>query len=241
MRDLPGQPNLSQLLEAAIDAAGEQIRVAVPGVLQSVADDLSTATVQPAVRRHDSGADPAIPGVPLLFPGFGTGRLTWPVEPGDPCLLVFGDRSLDEWHSAGGGREVEPADPRTHDLTDAVALPLGLGGAASGRAEDISLRLTPSGADGTVELRLQSDGNLALGNSSRSGSFTKWDDNSGSYSGESELVSLVVALCDVLLRKLSDTDTPLTLVTGSNGYLDVDAYDELAEIRAKLNAIKGGL
>ena len=240
MADIPGQPNLSQVAEAVIEAVGEQIHVALPGVFTAVAPDLSTATVQPAIRRNDSDAEPALPGVPILFPRFAGGALTWPVVAGDPCLLVFGDRSLEEWESAGGGREVEPADPRTHDLTDALAIPLGPGGAATGRAEDISLQLAPSGA-GTVELRLQADGNVALGNASRSGTYNDFSGSSQGYSGASEVVALVVALADVFLRKLADADPALTLVAGGNGYLSQDAFDELAPIRAKLNAIKGAL
>lgn len=157
MSDLPGRPNLSQLAEAVVEAAGEQIRSAIPGVFASVASDLSTASVQPAVSRAGGESDPAIPDVPVLFPQFSGGQITWPIAAGDPCLLVFGDRSLDEWQRAGGARSVDPTDPRTHDLTDAVAIPLGMGGAASGRSGDISLRL------GTAELRLQSGNKVALG------------------------------------------------------------------------------
>lgn len=236
MSDLPGQPNLSQLLEATVDAAAEQMRVAIPGVIQSVAADLSTASVLPAVRRADaSSADPVLPDVPLLFPRFGTGAMTWPVEAGDPCLLVFGDRSLEEWVSAGGSSEVEPADPRTHDLTDAVALPLGLGGAAAGREADVSLTLTPGGlGQGTAELRLQSDGNVALGNSSRSGTYKDYADSDQPYSGASEVVDLLVQALDALASK-----SPLVETGG--GTVTPTKFNTFAELRAKANAIKGSL
>lgn len=121
MTAIPGQPNLSQLLEETIDAASEQIRVAIPGVITSVASDLATATVQPAVRRNGSGSDPSIPEVPILWPG----PVRWKIEDGASCLLIFADRSIEEWASADGARETTAGDPRTHDITDAVAIPLG--------------------------------------------------------------------------------------------------------------------
>lgn len=46
--------------------------------------------------------------------------MTFPVKPGDGCLLIFAERSLDEWKDGGG--EVTPNDPRAMDLSDAVAL-----------------------------------------------------------------------------------------------------------------------
>jgi hypothetical protein len=42
------------------------------------------------------------------------------VSPGDPCLLIFSDRSLDSWLDRGG--EVDPIDLRRHHLSDAVAI-----------------------------------------------------------------------------------------------------------------------
>lgn len=236
MADLPGQPNLSQLVEAVVEATGEQIRVAVPGVFASVASDLSTATVQPAIRRNDSAADPAIPDVPILFPRFAKGRLTWPVEAGDPCLLVFCDRSIEEWTDADGEREVEPTDPRTHDITDALAIPLGLGGAASGRAGDVSLRLTPDGT-GTTELRVQADGKVALGGIDREGTYENHTPGTTvPWSGTCELVQLLVDVLDALAVK-----APIIDLATVPGALLPTAYDLLAEARSKLNTIKGSL
>jgi hypothetical protein len=41
------------------------------------------------------------------------------VKPGDECLLVFLERSMDNWHQHGGVQE--PSDHRMHDINDAVA------------------------------------------------------------------------------------------------------------------------
>ena len=216
MSDLHGQPNLSQFAEAVIEAAGAQIHVALPGTIVSVASDLSTATVQPDVNPHDADPDPAIPDVPLLFPRWGSGQMTWPVEAGDPCLLVFGDRSLEEWQ-AGGGRQADPADPRSHDLTDAVAIPVGLGGAASGRSGDFSVQITSGG--NTAEVRIQGNGRVAIGNSS------------------GELVDLLSQLCSLLEGALILSVDPAS----HQGQLLPAAAATVATIRGKLDAIKGSL
>ena len=46
--------------------------------------------------------------------------LTFPVKPGDECLLVFNERCIDGWWQSGGSSE--PLDYRQHDLSDAVAI-----------------------------------------------------------------------------------------------------------------------
>lgn len=231
MSDLPGQPNLSQLLETVLEAAGEEIAVARPGVITGVSSDRKTADVQPAVRRHDSAdADPVLPDVPLFFPA----GCSWPVDSGTPCLLIFADRALEEWQSKGGDGEVEPADPRTHDLTDGMAIPMGPGGARSGREDDISLSIDDTLAS-SVELRLQSDGKIALGNSSKSGTYKDHSSNDQNWGPTAcELVALLVDLLAVLLTK------PLVLYPGHLGVTDTN-YDLLAEIKAKLESIKGAL
>jgi hypothetical protein len=240
MSDLPGQPNLSQLLETVLEAAGEEIAVARPGVITGVSSDRKTADVQPAVRRHDSSdADPVLPDVPLFFPA----GCSWPVESGHPCLLVFADRSIEEWDSKGGGDEVEPADSRTHDLTDAMAIPMGPGGARAGREDDISLSLDNPAALGAVELRLQDDGKAALGNSYRLGTYDDYDGNPQAHNTMCELVSLVSELLDVLLTK---TPTPL-IVDVPDGtptvtvWFTKNRWNVLAEIKARVDAIKGSL
>jgi hypothetical protein len=152
MSRLEGQPNLTQFAEAVVDAASEQVRCAVPGVFTSVAADLRSAAVQPAISRQNSAsADPSIPDVPIMFPRWRGGSITWPVQAGDQCLLVFADRSLDEWEDAGGSRVTTPDDPRTHDITDAIAIPIGIGSTGSG--------------GGTLKIDCGTGGKVAIGNS----------------------------------------------------------------------------
>ena len=46
--------------------------------------------------------------------------LTYPIEQGEECILLFNDRELESWFTTG---EVQPeAYPRMHDLTDCIAI-----------------------------------------------------------------------------------------------------------------------
>lgn len=63
---------------------------------------------------------PLLTDCPVFIPSGGTGRLTFPVAAGDPCLVLFNDRDLDNWFS--GGSNTPPNSNRTHDLSDGMVL-----------------------------------------------------------------------------------------------------------------------
>lgn len=111
-------------IRAAVQAALMQVHTAMPGIVKSFDPASQTATVQPALQREyvDLGAMalPPVPKVPVLFLGGGGNALTFPVAPGDECLLVFSERAIDNWFQAGGVRDV--SDHRFHDLTDGFAI-----------------------------------------------------------------------------------------------------------------------
>ncbi|MFT1010931.1 Gp138 family membrane-puncturing spike protein [Enterobacter hormaechei] len=104
------------------------LRVAMPGIIQSFDPSTVTCTVQPAIYGQKVGDDgstaseaiPILPDVPVVFPRGGGCTLTFPVKPGDECLLVFSDRCIDFWWQNGGVQEA--VDPRQHDLSDAFAI-----------------------------------------------------------------------------------------------------------------------
>lgn len=122
-------PTLAQLLNDVRTSTFADLRVSLPGKVESYDASTQTVDVTPLVRDTLEEADgtltyldlPVIPNVPLMFPGAGGFRITFPVSAGDNVLLVFADRSIDAWQSGGG--VTNPADGRTHDLTDCVAIP----------------------------------------------------------------------------------------------------------------------
>lgn len=115
-----GEPQTAQ---AITDSVSTQMRVAMPGIIQSFDPDAVTCTVEVALRGivgDDSTELKPLVDVPVIFPRGGGCTLTFPVKEGDECLLIFADRCIDFWWQSGGVQET--VDPRQHDLSDAFAI-----------------------------------------------------------------------------------------------------------------------
>ena len=113
-------------LEALKQEILSSLRCALPGIVESFDPETQTACVRPALRsRRGSGPDaPTVPypllrEVPVFFPGSRASVLTFPVSPGDECLLIFADACIDGWFGTGG--DPLPPSARRHDLSDAFA------------------------------------------------------------------------------------------------------------------------
>lgn len=50
----------------------------------------------------------------------GAGRVTFPIAAGDPCLILFNDRDLDNWFESGA--DAVPNSFRTHSLSDGLVI-----------------------------------------------------------------------------------------------------------------------
>lgn len=124
-------PSHAGILAAAMDRRLARVRVALPGRVEAYDPNTQQAEVQPLIMDGDpdpdnDGSRRAIPvaklvSVPIVFPGSGKFRITWPVNNGDTVLLVFSSSAIDYWLAVGG--MVDPADDRRHDISDAVAIP----------------------------------------------------------------------------------------------------------------------
>lgn len=107
---------------------GTDLRVAVPGIVQSFDSVAQTVVVQPALRERviDQLGNvsmvnlPLLLDVPIVMPRSGGFALTMPIATGDECLVVFADMCIDAWWSLGGVQN--QAEKRRHDLSDAVAI-----------------------------------------------------------------------------------------------------------------------
>lgn len=118
-----------ELLNRLAVRIGVDTRVALPATVQSYDASMQTVDVKPLLRDQLENEDgeldelslPVINAVPVVFPGAGGFRLTFPIAAGDTVLLVFSDRSIDEWQDLG--TETTPQDVRRHALSDAIAIP----------------------------------------------------------------------------------------------------------------------
>lgn len=138
-------PDWAEIVQAAIASALFDTHTAMPGQIVAVHTDASgrgqLADVRPCLRNALAMADdaegfapfveedlPIIPRVPIAFPQGGGFAITWPLAAGDFVLLVFAERSIDQWlATAAKSRQVaiSTGDLGTHTLDGAVALPLG--------------------------------------------------------------------------------------------------------------------
>lgn len=150
--------SLAQLLKAATTHATRGMHTCMPGRILSYDDGDQRAEVRPLLGRAlNDGTQESLPvlnDVPVIFPRSGGAWMTFPVKAGDGCLLIFSERSLDEWK--GSSDEVFPEDNRAFDLSDAVAI-MGLNpfGAGETGGDDVVIsygasRVTIS--DGEIKL-----------------------------------------------------------------------------------------
>lgn len=107
----------------AMENAMANARVAMPGEVIDFDSERQTATVQPLVNERINGNWHSLPrllDVPCFFPRAGGHCLTFPVKPGDECLIIFNDMCIDSWWQSGG--QQNQIEIRRHDLSDAMAL-----------------------------------------------------------------------------------------------------------------------
>lgn len=109
-------------LESIMKQNIAEVHTAIPGKIVKFDASRCIAEVQPTLSYHVADGRvltyPVIVEVPVFMPKAGVSTITYPVKEGDSCLLVFSERSLDEWM---GKSTDEHHDPRKFDLTDAFA------------------------------------------------------------------------------------------------------------------------
>lgn len=116
-----------EILRATKDALAAELRVALPGVIQSFDEAAQTVSVQAAIRERvmQDGERkeieiPLLEDVPVYFPGGQGFDISYPVKEGMDCLVVFADMCIDAWWESGGIQNQTEA--RRHDLSDGFAL-----------------------------------------------------------------------------------------------------------------------
>ncbi|GAB6170542.1 hypothetical protein JCM15765_03990 [Paradesulfitobacterium aromaticivorans] len=107
---------------------GTDIRVAMPGIIQSFDPAEQTVMVQPAIKERvvDQSGNiqmvslPLLLDVPIVIPRAGGIVLTMAIQQGDECLVIFADSCIDAWWVYGDVQT--QAEKRRHDLSDAFAI-----------------------------------------------------------------------------------------------------------------------
>jgi len=221
--DLRGASEAIQQREM-IDRAMSGLNTCLPGIIDSFDSATQTATVSPAIMLKVTLDDvvsymslPSIIKVPVVFPfasnaGF---ALTIPIKAGDPCLLIFSQRCIDNWHQSGG---VQPPEQdcigvRHHDLTDAFAI------------------LAPSPLPNVLGA-WNLDG-IEIRNRSRGTRVTVLDDKVEIVSGTTTLTISESGVVTLIAPASVGITTPLLTVTGNlavTGYIK-DSVRKMSEDR----------
>ncbi len=168
---------LSEFIQDGVEFATKQMNTAIPGVVVTVRQSLHqmTVDVQPTVSfvtDDDEAVDrPVVLNVPIHFPTSKKSGMTFPVEPGDPVLLVYSMRNMDSWKRGQGAESAIPTDKRKFDRRDCVAIPgvMPFSQSPNDPAKHThdhdskdTVMYSNLGDGNEVEVRLKPDGNLII-------------------------------------------------------------------------------
>jgi len=128
-------PDLTEFLSRRMNDISARINCLTMGTIISFNATNQTAIVSVNFQKVIKGVNPTsivgevsdmvinyptLVNVPVAFMNGGGGYLTFPITPGDTCILLFCDRDMDIWFATG--QVVPPNSERLHDINDAVAL-----------------------------------------------------------------------------------------------------------------------
>ncbi len=132
-------PSELDIIRGALESALAEVHTCMPAEVVRVhagEHQRQFVDVQPSLQRRAPNEDgevvdetlPVVPMVPVGYMQGGGFFISVPLAPGDFVLLVFAERSLDQWLQTarkGSQRAIAPGDVGTHTLEGAVALPCG--------------------------------------------------------------------------------------------------------------------
>lgn len=216
--------DLESLIEEAIDIDLLELNTCMPAIVTKYDASTQTCSVQPVFKRTTINGEVSSRGiiedVPVVFPRSGSFGFTFPLTVGDSVLIVFSQRSLDDWVDNGG--EVELTDYRLHDLTDAIAIP-GL--------FSLSDKLDPSPATDSTEIRGEK---IMLGKSGASDEPMVLGTTL-----QANLEDLVKAIEDLIA--LITTGQPLIAASGGGAPVVGTSIIVTAPVEAALASVKSAL
>jgi hypothetical protein len=133
MQTLPKLYNIKEeVYRKMLDGISNTIRVSAPGVIQSFNPTTQTAIIQLSTKEKINlngnlswEQIPLLVDVPVLFPRAGGFSITFPVQAGNECLVIFGDNCIDGFWQSGGTDNIQ-LDKRRHDLSDGMAIITGI-------------------------------------------------------------------------------------------------------------------
>ena len=125
MKKTPITPKLIDVIDAHSLGVMQNMFCAMPGRVYSYAPAKTTAVVEVMMKRvNDQTSEtfdyPALLDVPVMQLSGGDAGVNLPITAGDPCLVVFADRDIDNWFATGSAQV--PNSRRVHSLADGFAI-----------------------------------------------------------------------------------------------------------------------
>lgn len=169
--------SLSGLAQGVVERFAGDLHTCLPARIVSLDYKTQKATVQPTIKMRYTDADgnpdglvdmSSIPSVPLIFPSSKFATITFPVKAGDLVLLVFSQRSIDNFKYSDGSSTVDPNDLRMHDYSDAFAI-CGVGTFTTAlgiHEEDTVIRMN-AGQDNETKISLKPNGDIVADSSAK--------------------------------------------------------------------------
>lgn len=118
-------PDMGQILKTAGLSMASELNCVRIGIVQEFYPEDLTVQVQIASKKpiglNPDGSQRVREYAPIYAKVcYCNPFITYPIQKGDECVLLFSDREIESWFING---DVNPESyPRMHDLTDAVAL-----------------------------------------------------------------------------------------------------------------------
>lgn len=102
----------------------KEVHTCLPGKIVEFNPENQTAKVQLLIKRIFKNGTiddlPPLINVIVWQPKAGNYFITFPIKPGDECLVLFSERSLDNWFKSGQAKA--PTNFRMHSFSDAICL-----------------------------------------------------------------------------------------------------------------------
>jgi hypothetical protein len=154
-------------VQSIVDAIANKIalaRAVIPGRVQAqkrAANGEQDVKFLPGIGRRIAGeavADGPVDPAPVLFPAGGGFSIVWPIVADDEALGLAADRNSEWWRAQ---REVGQASsrPRSHDLSDALILPVAI--TPPNAPDDPGEDLVISGPEGEA-IRVAGSGSITI-------------------------------------------------------------------------------
>lgn len=163
-RDYTAKENIEEIVEIR----ARRLHTAQPGEIETYDPTKSKATVRLSVRHRVNGTEvdyPILVEVPVVMPRAGGFNISMPLKKGDGVLVIFAERSLENWVAAGAVSDT--GGNRAHDLSDAVAIP-GLQSFNKAPTNGHPDNFVIGKEDGSIELVIKPAGTIHLGTAAAS-------------------------------------------------------------------------